>query len=78
MSRRVLLSPFIQKLKNYLLSTLGQTLETASDRQVYLALVWTLREELMLHWIATSRATSSDNVRHLYYLSMEYLSLIHI
>ena len=73
MSRRVLLSPFIQKLKNYLLSTLGQTLETASDRQVYLALVWTLREELMLHWIATSRATSSDNVRHLYYLSMEYL-----
>lgn len=73
MSKRVLLSPFIQKLKNYLLSTLGQTLQTASDRQVYLALVWTLREELMLHWIATSRAASNDNVRHLYYISMEYL-----
>lgn len=73
MSKRILLSPFIHKLKNYLLSTLGQTLETASDRQVYLALVWALREELMLHWIATSRAATSDNVRHLYYLSMEYL-----
>lgn len=73
MSKRVLLSSFIQKLKNYLLSTLGQTLQTASDRQIYLALVWTLREELMLHWIATSRAASKDNVRHLYYLSMEYM-----
>lgn len=73
MSNRVLFSSFIQKLKTYLLSTLGQTLQTASDREVYLALVWTLREELMLHWIATSRAASNDNVRHLYYLSMEYL-----
>lgn len=73
MSKRVLLSPFIQKLKNYLLSTLGKTLQTASDREVYLALVWALREELMLYWIATSRAASNDNVRHLYYISMEYL-----
>lgn len=73
MSERIIISSFIQKIKNYLLITLGQTLHTASTIQVYQALVWALREELMLHWIATNDTFKNHKIRRLYYLSMEYL-----
>lgn len=73
MSERIIITSFIQKIKNYLLMTLGQTLDAASNLQVYQALVWSLREELMLHWIATNNTFKNHKIRRLYYLSMEYL-----
>ncbi len=61
------------KVKHYLITTMGVTLEEASDEEVFRAFSLTLREEIMINWTATIHTFNREKPRTLYYLCMEYL-----
>jgi len=61
------------KAKHYLITTMGRFSEDANIDEVYRALCFALREEIMINWLANSRTYASKDVRMVYYLSMEYL-----
>ncbi len=63
----------IQKLKHYLITSMGVTLEEATDREFYRALSLTLREEIMINWTATFHTLHKNRPRTVYYLCMEYM-----
>lgn len=63
----------VAKTKHYLITTMGRVLEEANIDELYRALSYTLREEVMINWLATDRSIAKHDVRILYYLSMEYL-----
>ncbi|MEM7174793.1 MAG: glycogen/starch/alpha-glucan phosphorylase [Chlamydiota bacterium] len=62
-----------QKVRHYLISTLGRTLREANDREFYRAFCSALREEIMINWTATEHTFAKKGVRKVYYLSMEYM-----
>lgn len=61
------------KVKHYLITNLGRVSEEATPNEFYRALSYTLREEVMINWLATARTLAQKDVRKVYYLSMEYL-----
>lgn len=61
------------KVKHYLITTMGVTLDEASDEEVFRAFSLTLREEIMINWTATFHTFNHEKPRTLYYLCMEYL-----
>ncbi len=61
------------KTKHYLITTMGRVLEEANADEFYRALSYTLREEIMINWLATSKTIAKVDARQLYFLSMEYL-----
>ncbi len=63
----------INKIKHYLITTMGRTSQNATDEEFYLAFSWALREEVMINWTATNNTFKEKKVRKLYYLSMEYM-----
>lgn len=63
----------IAKTKHYLITTMGRVSDEANADEFYRALCHALREEIMINWLATARTQMSQDVRTLYYLSMEYL-----
>lgn len=63
----------INKIKHYLITTIGKTLDEASDREFFQSMSWALREEIMINWTATKHTFAKKRVRKAYYLSMEYL-----
>ncbi|MBI5274136.1 MAG: glycogen/starch/alpha-glucan family phosphorylase [Chlamydiales bacterium] len=63
----------IDKIKHYLITFLGKTLDEADDDEFYTALSWALREEIMINWAATNHTVKKTKCRKLYYLSMEYM-----
>ena len=63
----------VNKTKHYLVTTLGRIPEDAHTDEIYNALSYALREEVMIHWLACVRTQVKYDVRMLYYLSMEYL-----
>lgn len=63
----------IAKTKHYLVTGMGRISDEADTDEFYRALCYALREEIMINWLATARTQVKDNVRMLYYLSMEYL-----
>lgn len=63
----------IQKLKHYLITTMGVTLEEANDDEFYRAFSLTIREEIMINWTATFHTLIKNRPRTLYYLCMEYM-----
>ncbi len=62
-----------QKIKHYLITTMGVTVDEANYRQFYHALALTLREEIMINWTATGHTYRQNHVRTIYYLCMEYM-----
>jgi glycogen phosphorylase len=60
-------------LLDRLTRTLGKNPETASARDIYDALSLTVREELMLRWLATQHRIVSAHVKRVCYFSVEYL-----
>ncbi len=62
-----------QKIRHYLISTLGKTVDEANDEEFYRAFSSAIREEIMTNWTATSHTFRKQNVRMLYYISMEYM-----
>lgn len=61
------------KIKHYLITTMGVTLDEANPEEFYRAFALTLREEIMINWTATSHTYQNSHVRQAYYLCMEYM-----
>lgn len=61
------------KTKHYLITTMGRIPDEANDDELYRALSYALREEIMINWLACGRTFANNDARMLYYLSMEYL-----
>lgn len=61
------------KTKHYLITTMGRVSDEANSDEFYRALSHALREEIMINWLACKRTYEKNDVRMLYYLSMEYL-----
>lgn len=61
------------KIKHYLITTMGVTIDEANPEEFYRAFALTLREELMVNWTACNHTYRKRQVRMLYYLCMEYM-----
>lgn len=62
-----------RKVRHYLVNQMGTTIEGAASYEVYRALSFALREQIMINWLATWRTFESAKSRILYYFSMEFL-----
>ncbi|WP_194847697.1 glycogen/starch/alpha-glucan phosphorylase [Candidatus Neptunochlamydia vexilliferae] len=62
-----------QKVRHYLITTMGRTADEANDEEFYRAFCTSLREEIMINWTATTHTLKKKGLRKLYYLSMEYM-----
>ncbi len=63
----------VQKIRHYLITTMGRGLDEANADEFYRALCYALREQIMIHWQATAQTWMKKDVRTVFYLSMEYL-----
>jgi starch phosphorylase len=63
----------VAKVKHYLITMMGRTAKEATPSEFYRALSYALREEIMVNWAASKKTYEKQDVRTLYYLSMEYL-----
>lgn len=63
----------INKIKHYLITTMGRSADAASDEEFYRAFSSALREEVMINWTATNNTFQNDKVTKAYYLSLEYM-----
>ncbi|MEN9344208.1 MAG: glycogen phosphorylase [Chlamydiota bacterium] len=61
------------KIKHYLITTMGVTLDEATDEEFYRAFALTLREEVMIAWTACTHTYKKNKARMLYYICMEYM-----
>jgi glycogen phosphorylase len=61
------------KIKHYLITRMGVTLDEANDDEFYQAFCFTMREEIMINWTATFHTIKKKQARVLYYLCMEYM-----
>jgi glycogen phosphorylase len=64
---------FAQKIKHYIITTSGRSVEHATIEDFYQALVMILREEIMINLTATLETYKQKRPRLLYFFSMEYL-----
>lgn len=62
-----------QKVRHYLITTMGRTADEANDEEFYRAFCASLREEIMINWTATTHTFKKPGLKRLYYLSMEYM-----
>ena len=62
-----------RKIKHYLITTMGVTVEEANPEEFYRAFSLTLREEIMINWTATAHTFKKKQIRSVYYLCMEYM-----
>jgi len=63
----------VNKIKHYLITTMGVTVNEASGEEFYRAFSLTIREELMINWTATQHSYRNKHVRTLYYICMEFM-----
>ena len=61
------------KIKHYLITTMGVTLDEASAEEFYRAFALAFREEIMINWTACMHTYRKKDTRMLYYLCMEYM-----
>lgn len=61
------------KIKHYLITSMGVTLDEASAEEFYRAFSLTLREEVMINWTAMIHTLRKNKPRMIYYLCMEYM-----
>ena len=59
--------------EHYLQRTLAKDRYTATDRDRYHALALAVRDRLVERWIATQQSHHKNNVKRIYYLSLEFL-----
>lgn len=63
----------IQKIKHYLITTIGRVLEEANPEEFYRALCYAIREQIMINWQATADTWHKKNARVVFYMSLEFL-----
>ncbi len=61
------------KIRHYLITMMGVTIDEASNEELFRAFSLTLREEIMINWTSTIHTMNKELPRTLYYLCMEYL-----
>lgn len=62
-----------QQVKHYVIALLGKTFDEATDEEIYRAMAYVLREQVMVHWAATTHTFNTKRVRKGYYISLEWL-----
>lgn len=62
-----------QQIKHYLIAFFGKSIEEATDDEFYRVLTWVIREEIMIHWTATSHTHQCQKKKRVYYISLEWL-----
>lgn len=63
----------LAKVRHYLITMMGRSGDNAHADEIYRALSFALREEIMINWAATARTLTKMDSRILYYFSMEYM-----
>lgn len=63
----------LAKTKHYLITMMGRSSDNAHPDELYRALSYALREEIMINWGAAASTLTKKDVRMLYYFSMEYM-----
>src|SRR5688572_637169 len=63
----------LRDFEHYLRHTLAKDRYTATDRDRYHALALAVRDRLIDRWIATQQTHHRNNVKRIYYLSLEFL-----
>jgi starch phosphorylase len=63
----------VSKVKHYLITTMGVTIDEAKNEEFYRAFALTLREEIMINWTAAAHTFRQKHARILFYLCMEYM-----
>lgn len=53
--------------------TLARDRSVATDRDLYMSAAWTIRDRLAERWAATQQGYQRDDVKRVYYLSLEFL-----
>lgn len=61
------------KTSHYLITMLGRLVHEATEEEIYQALSFAMREQIMVNWLATSRTFEKTEARTVYYLSLEFL-----
>ena len=69
----MIIESLADKTTHYLITMLGRLIKEATDEELFLALSYAMREEIMVNWLATSRTYEKKNSRRVYYLSLEFL-----
>ena len=64
---------FKNKIYDYTRMVSGKEIEEASEVEVYQAVAFAIKDIILDEWIATYKKYEKDDVRVLYYLSMEFL-----
>lgn len=63
----------VQKIKHYIITSSGHTMDGATIEELYQAFCLSIREEIMLNWMASLDTIKAQKVRVAHYFSMEYL-----
>lgn len=63
----------LAKTQHYLITMMGRSKDNAHLDEIYQAIAYALREEIMVNWAASAKTFSKHQQRMLYYLSMEYM-----
>ena len=63
----------VQKIRHFIITTMGKPSDAATVEEFYHALCQALREEIMLNWTTTLETIEQARTRMVYFLSMEYL-----
>ncbi len=64
---------FVAGFASHLKYSLAKDRYSATDHDRFLALAYAVRDRLMERWIATQQTYHSENVKRVYYLSLEFL-----
>lgn len=63
----------LAKVRHYLVTLMGRSVENAHPDELYRALSFALREEIMINWAAAAKTFAMQDAKMLYYFSMEYM-----
>jgi starch phosphorylase len=62
-----------REMRHQILSTLGGDPDRLDNNRCYKALAYTVRNQLISKWIQTQRSYYTEDIKRVYYLSMEFL-----
>lgn len=62
-----------RSISDHITHTLALDRSVASDRDFYMSTAWSIRDHLAERWAATEQRYSQNNVKRVYYLSLEFL-----
>lgn len=67
------ISTIINKIKHYLITTYGKTIDECSHHEFYRCFCLALREDIMINWTAAAHTIAKHKAKVVHYLCMEYM-----